>query len=445
MRWSVVRLISVRETRDLLRDRRTVMLILVLPALLYPLFGLAGTLFALSITGQTTVVGIVGMEELPQGDADASGKPPSFPALLVDGRFAELSADTEPDSVIDPEAGLGPIAIEPLSSDSAEALQNRTVDVVLVVSPGFTRDLEAGRKPTLTILTREGDERSKLAAQRLKAIVRQWENRVREVKLARAGLPKDFHEPFVLEDPQTGKPKEKRTADELRDTFARVFPFLLMMWLLAGAIQPAVDLTAGEKERGTMETLLISPAERAEIVAGKFLATTVFGFASVVWNVLWLTAGAVALGELLGFPILNLPGLVGCVIVGIPLAMLFSAVCLALGVFARSTKEGQYYLLPLILVTMPLAFWAMMPGAELDPGKALVPVTGALLLQKKLLSVSTEPLPWAYIAPVIGGLMLWVAIALWLAIRQFKNEAVLFRDTGPERVGLFAKIIRRNS
>ena len=105
-----------------------------------------------------------------------------------------------------------------------------------------------------------------------------------------------------------------------------------------------------------METLLISPAERTEIVAGKFLATTAFAFASVVWNVLWLTGGALGLEAVLGFPILNLPGLIGCVILGLPLAMLFSAVCLALGVFARSTKEGQYYLMPLILFTMPLAF-----------------------------------------------------------------------------------------
>ena len=438
MRRSVVRLITVRETRDLLRDRRTVMVILVLPAVLYPLFGLAGLLFARSLTEQTTTVGVVNVDQLPAGTGPA-GRPP-YPPLLTDGRFGD------PGDGADADTGTGgPIVVKPLAGDPEEALRARAVDVALVVPSGFARDLDAERKATVKILNRDGDERSKLAARRLTGIVRKWQDKVREVKFARHGLPKDFDEVFVLEDPQTKKTKAKKAADELRDSFARVFPFILMMWLIAGAIQPAVDLTAGEKERGTMETLLISPAERTEIVAGKFLATTAFAFASVVWNVVWLTGGALGAEAVLGFPILNLPGLVGCVVLGIPLAMLFSAVCLALGVFARSTKEGQYYLMPLILVTMPLAFWSMMPGAELTPGTALVPITGAMLLQQKFLAVTGDPVPWEYLPPVVGGLFVWVLLALWLAVRQFKNEAVLFRETGPEKVGILARIFRRDS
>src|SRR5205085_10627805 len=132
-----------------------------------------------------------------------------------------------------------------------------------------------------------------------------------------------------VEDPQSDKPKDKKAADEIRDSFVKIFPFLLLMWLVAGAIQPAVDLTAGEEERGTMETLLISPAERVEIVAGKFLATTFFAYTPVLWNVVWLTGGAVAGGYALGYPVVYLPGLLGCLVVGVPLAMLFSAVSLA--------------------------------------------------------------------------------------------------------------------
>ena len=81
----------------------------------------------------------------------------------------------------------------------------------------------------------------------------------------------------------------------------------------------------------------------------------------LVWNVAWLTTGAVLLGELFGSPIINPVGLVACVVLGLPLAMFFSAVCIALGVFARSTKEGQYYLMPLVLVTMPLVILPMSP------------------------------------------------------------------------------------
>ena len=246
-----------------------------------------------------------------------------------------------------------------------------------------------------------------------------------------------------MQDPQSEKPRDKAAADELRDSFARVFPLVLMLWLVAGAIQPAIDMTAGEKERGTMETLLISPAARSEIVLGKFLATTVFAFTSVVWNVLWLLAGALIIKAILGYPIVNPAGLAGCVVVGLPLAMLFSAVCVALGVFAKSTKEGQYYLIPLILVVMPLAFWSLTPGMELDGSNFWVPVTGAMLVQRNLLSVSADPLPWGYFAAVLAALAAWIGVALGLAVWQFHRESVLFRETGPGRTrGLLSRFRR---
>ena len=109
--------------------------------------------------------------------------------------------------------------------------------------------------------------------------------------------------------------------------------------------------------------------------------------------------------------------------------MLFSADCLALGVFAKSTKEGQYYLVPLFLVVMPLAFASMMPGTELTVGRALIPITGAMLLQQKLLSVTPDPVPWDMIPVVLGSLAVWIGLALWAAVRQFHRESVLFRES----------------
>ena len=420
MRPAVVRLIANKEFRDLLRDRRTVLLILVLPALLYPLFGGAGLLFAFSLTSKPIKVGVL------------NPPPPGAAVPLLDGdHFAAPAAD-EPEQ--SPES-LAQVVVTtlPADADPDAELRAKHADAVLVVPPGLEAELKAGRKPTLRILTREGDERSKLAVKRLTRLVRAWEGRLREKRFAERGLPKDFDEVITLEDPRTDKPKGKRAADELRDTFARVFPFVLIMWLVAGAIQPAVDMTAGEKERGTMETLLISPAERAEVVAGKFLAVTLFSFASVVWNVVWLAGGGFLVAFLLGSPILNPVGVLACVVLALPLAMLFSAVCLALGVFAKSTKEGQYYLMPLILVVMPLAFWGMLPGTELTPLTAIIPVTGPMLLQGRMLAVSGEGVPGWYFLPVLGSSAVWVTLALLLAVRQFKSEAVLFRESGPTR------------
>ncbi len=185
-------------------------------------------------------------------------------------------------------------------------------------------------------------------------------------------------------------------ADELRDVLVKVIPFLLVMWMLTGAIYPAIDMTAGEKERGTMETLLISPAERTEIVLGKFLAVDVPRVRhGHVERAADGGGGGGRAGVLRRHPLLSLPGLAACVLAALPLAMLFAAVCLTLGVFARSTKEGNYYMVPMFFVVLPLAYWSMTPGMELDAFTSWVPVANALLLQQRLMAVRTGPVPVA--------------------------------------------------
>jgi sodium transport system permease protein len=413
MNRTIVRLIAAREMRDLLRDRRTVLLILVLPVVLYPLFGFVSILFARTMTEQMSRVGIVGRANLPD----------TGPALIESDRFITPAPNADTIN------GLERLTIRFLDGDAEAELKAKSIDVALIIPDDFSRAQSTGNLPTLNVLDRDGDEQSKLATRRLTAVLRDWEDRLRQEKYIRLGLPKEIDRVFVLKDPASSKPPMKQAADELRDTFVKAFPFILMMWLVAGAIQPAVDLTAGEKERGTMETLLISPAERIEIVLGKFIAVSAFTFGSVVWNVIWLAGAALVLERVLGFPIVNLPGLFGCVLLGVPLAMVFSAVCLALGIFARSSKEGQYYLVPLFLVSMPLAFGSMMPGTELTLGNSLIPITGSMLFQQKLLNLSDAPIPWKLLLPVLGSQIIAVVVALALAGLQFRRESVLFRES----------------
>lgn len=460
MRLSVVRLITGKEIRDLLRDRRTVMLIFLLPLALYPLFGLVGVVFANAAKGQKLTVGVVGIDNLTV--------PAPFPAFLTDDKTgirpdATKEADGEKAVELDKDSPLAatPLTVAGVPGDPLalvdeakgkeylkELADAKRADVLLVVPPGFAEAMARGEKPVLKLYTREGEEKSKQAGERLTAAIRAWAAKLREKRFEAKGLPKDFDTTLKIEQPDDKKDKLEKGANALRDQLAKVFPLILVMWMVAGAVQPAVDLTAGEKERGTMETLLISPAERSEIVTGKFLAVTAFGYASVVWNVFCLAVAAFCLQTFVfGTPILNFAGLAVVVVFGLPIAMLFSAVAIALGVFARSTKEGQYYLIPLMLITMPLAFYSMMPGIELTPGTALVPVTGAMLFQQKVLAVTDKPIPWEMLPLVLGALVVYVAIALSLAAWQFRRESVLFRETGPAKSagGLFAKLFGKKT
>jgi sodium transport system permease protein len=439
MRRAVVRLIAVREARDQLRDRRTMFLILGLPVLMYPLFVGVGTVFVTMLKGKQLVVGVVGADNLP---APGAGGANPYPPLLVNDRFPDAYLPNTPD---DPEAAAGRLTVKRLDAASDGALAGllaaRDVDVVVVVEPGLAGRLERGERPVVRVLGREGEENSKLAVRRVTGVLRKWAADVKTVRFARAKLPADFDSPIDLRDPQSDKPIDRKLADELRDVLVKVIPLLLTMWVLTGAIYPAIDMTAGEKERGTMETLLISPAERTEIVAGKFLAVSALAFGTAVWNVALMVAAVGVAQVLFPHPLLSLGGLAACVLAALPVALLLAAGCITLGVFARSTKEGNYYMVPMFFLVLPLAYWSMAPGIELDGTMSWVPVTNALLVQQRLLSVRPDPFPWQHVPAVVLSMTGCIALALWGAVAQFRREAVLFREAeqGRGRWGLFGR------
>jgi sodium transport system permease protein len=447
MRWSVVRLIAYREARDQLRDRRTMFLILGLPLLMYPLFVGVGILFVTMLKDKKMVVGVAGAEHLPKPSlvdpsavlgvpAGVAAKMKEYPSFLNGEKFIEYG---KPEA--DP-GQQGVLVFKRLDSADESLLASRQVDAIVVVDPDLAAKLERGEKPVVRILGRDGEENSKLAVRRVTDVLRKWTGEVKAVRFARAKLPADFDSPVELRDPQSTKSDDKRVADELRDVLVKVIPLLLVMWVLTGAIYPAIDMTAGEKERGTMETLLISPAERIEIVFGKFFAVTFLCFGTAVWNIM-LMVGAVSIAQLaLKSALLDVAGLAACVLASLPMAMLFAAGCLTLGVFARSTKEGNYYMVPMFFLVLPLAYWSMAPGMELDDRMAWVPVTNALLLQQRLMAVRSDPFPWQHVPAVAFSLVAFITAGLYAAVRQFKREAVLFREAqegSRKRKGLFRR------
>lgn len=455
MRWSIIRLIWFREVRDFLRDRRTLFMIGALPLFLYPLLGLLGMEFALLALQNVSVVGIHGLDELPAPTAASAGLSPlpasawltltpnpasigidrfaaatalheaiqlhqDFPPLVVDGRF--------PDAYLEFPRFVNSLRVEPLANSDRAPLDSRELDVLLTVAPGFRSKLNAGERPQMEMLVRDGDERSRVAAKRLEDVLARWERTIKELQFRRRGLPIDFDDPINLKDARKDAPPTKRAADYLIELLTRIFPFMVVMWSLAGALYPSIDVCAGEKERGTLETLLLSPASREEIVYGKFLAIWTFSSISAQWNLICLGGTLWPLSSWLPEEVLRPTAFGWSLLLALATSALFSAVSLALGVYARSTKEGQYYLMPLFLVTLPLVFLTMAPGIELNFWTCLVPVTGVALLQQQLMAaVPSQPLGW-YFPPVLASLALSCWLALRWAVKQFQREDVLFRE-----------------
>jgi sodium transport system permease protein len=488
MRWSIVRLIWLREMRDQLRDRRTIFMIAVLPMFLYPVAGFGIMQLALGHLSKQAVLGVQGVYDLPALSPRcttfspvpvlswltmtpaAPGVPLSGIARISMAAALDLAQRSDPrqdypplflgdgDNIRFPtiyfenidEAHtfvLRSLNAPPPSFDSRSddflkridrsALDNRLVDLLLVVPANFQELLRNNGRPSLYILMREDDEHARLADHRLTRILRRWQQQLKEVRLLRQGLPADFDEVIEIQDlVRTGKLASQRAADELLDMLVRIFPFALVMWSLAGALYPAVDLCAGEKERGTMETLLISPAGRAEIVWGKFLTIWLFSAATAFLNLASMGLTTWYFSRLLTMDASFRPAaLFWALALLLPLSAFFSAVCLAIGAYARSTKEGQYYLMPLFLIILPLILLTLAPGVELNHFYSMVPVTGvALLLQKLMAAKPPEGGVWSYFLPVLAPMLVYGWLALRWAIEQFQREEVLFREA--ERLDL---------
>lgn len=466
MRWSIIRLIWARELRDQLRDRRTLFMVAILPLLLYPVLGYLLIHFALGFTDRPSVIGVVrsgkDQRDFPPRLSDHSGVsalphlawlsatpagPGSgaaafaraghyfldYPPLIRSGNFTSLDTQLPLDQahLLMTQAKL---RIEWLDADAFQALDDKTVDLLLETSTQFYWRLEIGederafQRPAIALHLRPDDDHSQQAKNRLLPLLETWKKELKKVRLARKNLPSDYDEPFQI----TETPQVLESATQTAGIFhlvVRIFPFMLVMWSLAGALYPAVDLCAGEKERGTMETLLITPAGREEIVLGKFLTIWVFSAASAFLNLLSMGLTTWQFGAQLPQGSIPVAALLWCVVLSLPLSALFSAVCLAIGAYARSSKEGQYYLMPLFLITMPLIFLSMAPGVELNPFYSLVPVTGvALLMQKLMTATSLAQVPWLYFIPVLAPVVLYSWLALKWAIIQFHREEVLFRE-----------------
>lgn len=471
MRWSIIRLIWHRELRDQLRDRRTVLMIAVLTLFLYPILGIAVSTFLLGMTERQIILGIQGADYLPQLTARSAGLTPlpaatligfppltvgpelpldrvlgplalmrlqnsDYPPLLVNGQIASVYFDSLEDAHA--------FRVRLLDDADPGLLERKEVDLILTVPSDFTDRLLKDDRPSLLLVCRD-DEHGRIVARRAAYLaLGRWKQRLHEVRLFRQGLPANYNDdPFDLRDPERAKSSDRIAAEGLLDLMVRIFPFLLVMWSLAGALYPAVDICAGEKERGTMETLLISPASRQEIVLGKFLTIWVFSFATAMLNLvgMGLTAWHFS-GVLTREPFGTLT--VGwCILLTLPLSAFFSAVCLAIGAYARSTKEGQYYLLPLFLVTMPLVFLTLSPNVELNAFYSLVPVTGVALLMQRLMTAALDQVPWLYFFPVLLPIVLYSSLALRWAIEQFNREEVLFREAERLDVGLWLRRLFR--
>ena len=459
MTWSNVKLIFKRETRDQLRDRRTLFTIAIMPLLLYPLMGMAMLQVAQFTREHPTRIWVVGSENVPQSPEllVEGGLNPSWldgeraDLLQVatpfesDAKFHELVQKVHEEQTMPGETNLIKEVID------AE-MKSRGVDVAVVfmrpkdeIADWGTDQQQTHAGHSVYVLHNSASDRSTVAAQRMTKILGRWKAETIKQTLETNGIPSSLVEGIGIETADMSAKSKRQAA-----TWSKILPFIVIVWSLTGAFYPAIDLCAGEKERGTFETLLSSPAGRDDIAIGKLLTVMSFSIVTSLLNLLSMAftglfvaskmGGAAGLGGL-GIPPMS--SLVWLLLALVPISALFSAIALAAAAFARSSKEGQYYLIPLMMFSMPLMMVPMLPGARLDLGTSLIPVSGLMLLLRGLIEGQfAEVLPYA--APVCMVTFICCYLSIRWVVRQFKSESVLFRASEKFGVGAWLQQVIRD-
>lgn len=390
--------IWIKELRETLRDRKTIIVMVVLPLVLYPMIFLglsqATMMQQSSIEGQQMTLGVAGAPLPPE----------------LEGRLEALE-HTEIRRVEDPQLAIA-------SGEVLAALEARD---------GTIAALARGDQATLDILFDGSDDHSREAERRLKSALNAFTDALRQERLEQRGIRAEYIEPVRVEARNVAPPE--RQGGWL---LGQIIPLLVSMLMIGATFYPAIDLTAGEKERGTLQTLLTAPIPSGAIVAGKFLAVVTLALITGVMNLLSVALVAINIplpdqvaGEI-AFDLGAGPLLLTLICL-LLLGMMFGAVMMAVAVTAKSFKEAQNYLTPLYIICIFPLMLSGLPGVELSSTTAVMPLINLALAIKQLLlgTVSVDLLLITFLSTLA-----WIALALVLAARVFRMESVLLGEEG---------------
>lgn len=400
--------VYAKELRDVLRDRRTLLSMIVVPTLLIP--------------GLTLATGVIASKAIRQAQSSAA-------TIMIVG------AEQSP-AVAKALEGNAKLQIVPVTPDWKQRISDKKIRAAVELPADFDAALAAGRAVTVTLYNYDGEMRSTFALNELRRFFSEYRDREVAGRLQARGLPPAMIKPFEVTNRNVAPPEKVGG-----NAFGGIIPYFFLVLAFTGAMYPALDLTAGEKERGTMETLLCSPVRRTELVLGKFLMVLTASLCTVAFSALSSVLSLMVAGSLLApraagmakagaaaggaLPSIDPLGLVGVVVMVIPMAVLFAAVQFTLALFAKNFKEAQSYVSPLIVVILLPAMIGMMPGIELNARLALVPILNLALVSKELVSGVWH---WHYIALIFVSTCAYATVALGIAVRMFSREDVMFRS-----------------
>jgi sodium transport system permease protein len=405
MKPAKVRAIYKKEILDLLRDKKTLIMMVLVPLLLYPLIFMAAILVSSAV-----------MDSIQSSEYTI--------AVVDDGRVSydrdELTAllsDTQDEF----EYHLKVVE----NDDPQTALLAEDIDAYVEVG-------QRNGKITFDVYYLSSVTNSSTAAGMLEDKLELYKSNTQERILNELGLDAEY----IMNPVQVTLSDRSNKEEKLGSIMGSILPFLLITSILMGAVYPSIDTTAGEKERGTLETLLTLPVRNDELIMGKFLAVAMVSVVSAILNLL-------SMGIMAGFLFnimsttdadtaqINLTGFIPAALIVIlcvlAFALFISALTMCVTTFAKSFKEANNYVTPLLLVVMFAGYVGFIPNIEFTPLMASIPVVNICLLISNLLSFKYD---FYLILIVLVTNVAYAVLLIWLLSRIYNSEEVLFSESG---------------
>ncbi len=394
----------IKEIRHLFRDTKTIIQTVVVPTFLTPLL----------IGGIVWYISSIAIEESKK----------DYDVAIYDVNNTELITKFD-------EAERLNISKYESTQDVIDSVTNDDSEIGIVIDDLFKQNINDNISSTVTIYSKNIDTFSQ-AKSLAEDIIDNYENDERLERLSSLNLDEEFINPIeVLEEDLTS---EKEAAGSF---FGGILAFFFVMYVITGSMYPAIDLGAGEKERGTMETLISTNISSLEIIIGKMFSVTasavltatfsLLGFIIPLLIIFFFYANSIpeslfdTLSSLVN-PIAFL-GIFGLII---PLSILMGALLLAVSVYSKNTKEAGLLLGNLVIVFFLPAYIPLFnPGLELDFVGSLIPCYNLALLTNSLIAENTN---WLLYCSALGSTVVYCCIAIYITYIMFDDEKIIFRS-----------------
>lgn len=405
MKTNKIKSIYCKEILDLLRDKKTLIMMVLVPLLLYPLIMVAALLISSAIT-----------QKIQYG---------SYEIAIVEENKIVYDKATLKSLIEENNEGQSYTLKIVECEDPEKSLQAEEIDAYAVIDT-------MKNKLSFHIYYLSSVTNSDAAANMLMEKLNLYKEKLSQNYLTDLGLDADY-----LLDPVVFVQNDQSSTEKtVGNILGKILPFLLITSILMGALYPAIDTTTGEKERGTLETLLTLPVKNSELIMGKFLAVSTISVVSALLNLVSMAFMGLFLSNLLtgerkGGITLDLGGFIPTILIVIlcvtAFALFISAITMCVTSFAKSFKEANNYTTPLLLVIMLTGYIGFIPNIEFTPLMAAVPVANICLLIGNLLVFKYD---LTLILIVLVSNIAYAAISVLALSRIYNSEDILFGESG---------------